>query len=318
MTSKLFAPIKLGLHNLANRIVLPPMTRSRASQPGNVANELMAEYYAQRASSGLMVAEGTQISELGQGYAWTPGIYTAEQIQGWKKVTDAVHKKDGVIFAQLWQDVGRVTHPDNIGGNQPVSSSAIKAEGVKVFVDDGNKPGFVDVVIPREMTKADIKEVIGQYRQAAINAVEAGFDGIELHGANGYLVNQFIDSQSNARTDEYGGSLENRLRFLDEVVGAMVGAIGAEKVGVRLAPLTTLNGTVDDNPEETYTESARVLNRHNIAYLHIAEADWDDAPLMSICFKQALREAFDGVIIYAGKYSAEKAAAAIRDWLGLI
>ena len=318
MTSKLFSAIKLGTRTLANRIVLPPMTRSRSSQPGNIANELMAEYYAQRASAGLMVAEGTQISEMGQGYAWTPGIYTAEQIQGWRKVTDAVHEKNGVIFAQLWH-VGRVTHPENIGGNQPISASALKAEGVKVFIDDGNKPGFVDVVTPREMTKADIEEVIGQYRQAAINAVEAGFDGIELHGANGYLVNQFIDSQSNARTDEYGGSLENRLRFLDEVIGAMVDAIGAEKVGVRLAPLTTLNGAIDDNPEETYTEAAELLNRHNIAYLHIAEADWDDAPLMSACFKQGLREAFDGVMIYAGKYSAEKAAAAIRDgWADMI
>ena len=319
MTSKLFTPIKLGSHSLDNRIVLPPMTRSRSSQPGNIANELMAEYYAQRASAGFIVAEGTQISEIGQGYAWTPGIYTAEQIQGWRKVTDAIHEKGGVVFAQLWH-VGRVTHPDNIGGNQPISSSALKAEGVKVFVDDGaNKPGFVDVVTPREMTKADIEQVTGQYRQAAINAVEAGFDGIELHGANGYLVNQFIDSQSNARTDEYGGSLENRLRFLDEVVGAMVDAIGAEKVGVRLAPLTTLNGAVDDNPEETYTEAAELLNRHNIAYLHIAEADWDDAPLMSACFKQGLREAFDGVMIYAGKYSAEKAAAAIRDgWADMI
>lgn len=318
MTSGLFTPIKLGSHTLVNRIVLPPMTRSRSSQPGNVANDLMAEYYAQRASAGLIVAEGTQISEIGQGYAWTPGIYTPEHIHGWRKVTDAVHKKDGVIFAQLWH-VGRVTHPNNIGGNQPVSSSALEAEGVKVFVDDDNKPGFVDVVMPREMTKTDIEEVIGQYRQAAINAVEAGFDGIELHGANGYLVNQFIDSQSNARTDEYGGSLKNRLRFLSEVVGAMVDAIGADKVGVRLAPLTTLNGTVDDNPEETYTEAARVLNQHKIAYLHIAEADWDDAPLMSVCFKEALRKAFDGVMIYAGKYSAEKAAAAVRDgWADMI
>lgn len=319
MNSTLFNSLKLGQHTLTNRIVLPPMTRSRASQPGDVANELMAEYYGQRASAGLIVSEGTQIAPNGKGYAWTPGIYSDEQIQGWKKVTDAVHSKNGVIFAQLWH-VGRVTHPDNINGEQPISSSDRIAEGVKVFVDNGtDAPGFVDTVTPRAMTHDDIQQVIGQYRQAALNAIAAGFDGIELHAANGYLINQFIDSESNGRTDEYGGSLSNRLRFLDEVVAAMVEAIGAERVGVRLAPLTTLNGTVDASPEETYAEAARTLNRHNIAYLHIAEADWDDAPVMSVAFKEALRAAFDGVMIYAGKYTAERAAAAIRDgWADMI
>ena len=319
MTTALFTPVTLGSHTLRNRVVLPPMTRSRATQPGNIANDMMADYYGQRATAGLVISEGTQISPMGQGYAWTPGIYSREQIEGWKKVTTAVHNEGGVIFAQVWH-VGRVTHPDNIGGQQPVSSSAIKAEGVKVFIDNGSdEPGFVEVVEPREMTHDDIKEVIGQYHQAALNAVEAGFDGVELHAANGYLVNQFIDSEANARTDEYGGSLKNRLRFLDEVVGAMSDAIGAKKVGVRLAPLTTLNGTVDAHPEETYTEAAHVLNKHGIAYLHIAEADWDDAPVMSMNFKQGLREAFDGVMIYAGKYSAEKAAAAVRDgWADMI
>ena len=295
------------------------MTRSRATQPGNVTNEMMAQYYAQRASDGLIIGEGTQICPTGQGYAWTPGIYSQEQITGWRKVTSAVHDNGGVIFAQLWH-VGRVTHPDNIGGEQPVSSSAIKADGVKVFVDNGKgAPGFVDVVEPRAMTQDDIRTVIDQYHQAALNAMVAGFDGVELHAANGYLINQFIDSESNARTDQYGGSLENRLRFLDEVVKALVDAIGADKVGVRLAPLTTLNGTVDANPEETYTEAARVLNRHKIVYRHIAEADWDDAPVMPITFKEALRDAFDGIMIYAGKYSAEKASSAIRDgWADMI
>lgn len=271
------------------------MTRSRATRPGNIANEMMATYYAQCTSAGLIIAEGTQISELGQGYAWTPGIYNQEQVAGWRKVTKAVHDNDGIIFAQLWY-VGRVTHPDNIGGKQPISASSIKAEGVKVFIDNGtDEPGFVEVVQPWEMTKQDIEQEIEQYRQAALNALEAGFDGIELHGANGYLVNQFIDSESNTRTDEYGGSLENRLRFLDEVVVAMPAAIGADKIGVRFAPLTTLNGTVDAHPQETYTEAARVLNKHGIAYLHIAEAGRDDAPLMPVSFKQAFRNAFDGV-----------------------
>ena len=315
MTDALFQPIQLGKLNLNNRIVMPPMTRSRASQPGDVANDLMATYYAQRASAGLIVTEGTQISPQGKGYAWTPGIYSEEQIAGWKKVTSAVHAKGGAIFAQLWH-VGRVTHPDNISGQQPISSSAIKAENVRVFVDNGNdEPGFVDVVEPREMTHEDIKQVVEQYRQAALNAVEAGFDGIELHAANGYLINQFIDSESNHRTDEYGGSLENRLRFLDEVVTAMVAAIGADRVGVRLAPLTTLNGTVDGDPITTYTAAAAQLNKHNIVYLHIAEVDWDDAPDTPVSFKQALREAFKGVLIYAGRYNGEKAAVAINQGL---
>ncbi|TCN87321.1 alkene reductase [Vibrio crassostreae] len=313
MTNALFQPIQLGNIELKNRIVMPPMTRSRATQPGNSANDMMAAYYAQRASAGLIVAEGTQISPLGQGYAWTPGIYSDEQIAGWKKVTDAVHKKGGVIFAQLWH-VGRVTHPDNIGGEQPISSSAIKAENVKVFIDnDTDEPGFVDVVEPREMTKEDIKEVVEQYRQAALNAIEAGFDGIELHAANGYLINQFIDSEANNRTDEYGGSTENRLRFLGEVVEAMVEAIGADRVGVRLAPFTSLNGTVDATPVETYTAAAAYLNLYKIVYLHIAEVDWDDAPETPKAFKTAVREAFKGVLIYAGKYDSERGEQAVAE-----
>ncbi|WP_213864628.1 alkene reductase [Vibrio crassostreae] len=313
MTNALFQPIQLGNTELKNRIVMPPMTRSRATQPGNSANEMMAAYYAQRASAGLIVAEGTQISPLGQGYAWTPGIYSDEQIAGWKKVTDAVHEKGGVIFAQLWH-VGRVTHPDNIGGEQPISSSAIKAENVKVFIDNGtDEPGFVDVVEPREMTKEDIKEVVEQYRQAALNAIEAGFDGIELHAANGYLINQFIDSEANNRTDEYGGSIENRLRFLGEVVEAMVEAIGADRVGVRLAPFTSLNGTVDATPVETYTAAAAYLNLYKIVYLHIAEVDWDDAPETPKAFKAAVREAFKGVLIYAGKYDSERGEQAVAE-----
>ncbi|MFA0082870.1 alkene reductase [Vibrio breoganii] len=315
MTSALFEPIKLGNITLKNRIVMPPMTRSRASQPGDVANEMMATYYGQRSQAGLIISEGTQISPMGKGYAWTPGIYSKEQIAGWKKVTTAVHGNGGKIFAQLWH-VGRVTHPENINGNQPISSSAIKAENVKVFIDNGSdEPGFVDVVEPREMTTADIKDVIAEFHQAALNALEAGFDGIELHAANGYLINQFIDSESNNRTDEYGGSLENRLRFLDEVVTTLVDAIGANRVGVRLAPLTTLNGTVDANPEHTYTEAAKLLNSHNIAYLHIAEVDWDDAPDTPKAFKLALREAFKNTLIYAGRYKADTGAKAVEEGL---
>ncbi len=313
MSNALFQPIKLGQLSLKSRIVMPPMTRSRASQPGNVANEMMAKYYAQRASAGLIVAEGTQISAMGQGYAWTPGIYTPEQIRGWKKTTDAVHAEGGTIFAQLWH-VGRVTHPDNIGGEQPLSSSALTAENVKVFIDNGtDEPGFVDVVEPRSMTKADIQHVVGEYRQAALNALEAGFDGIELHAANGYLINQFIDSEANTRVDEYGGSIKNRLRFLSEVVSAMTGVIGADRVGVRLAPFTSLNGTVDATPVETYTAAAALLDTLNVVYIHIAEVDWDDAPETPKEFKTAVREAYKGVLIYAGRYNDEKGAQAIEE-----
>lgn len=315
MTNALFQPMQLGNLTLKNRIVMPPMTRSRATQPGNLANDMMAQYYAQRASAGLIIAEGTQISEMGQGYAWTPGIYSQEQIVGWKKVTDAVHEKEGAIFAQLWH-VGRVTHPDNIGGQQPISSSALKAENVKVFIDNGtDAPGFVDVVEPREMTKQDIADVVAEYRQAALNAVEAGFDGIELHAANGYLINQFIDSEANNRTDEYGGSIENRLRFLGEVVEAMTDAIGHDRVGVRLAPFTSLNGTVDSTPTETYTAAAVLLNKLNVVYMHIAEVDWDDAPDTPAEFKEAIRAAFTGTIIYAGRYNTEKAEHALTSGL---
>ncbi|WP_394131336.1 alkene reductase [Shewanella maritima] len=315
MSNILFEKVTLGQHQLANRIVLPPMTRSRASQPGNVANAMMAKYYAQRAEAGLIVSEGTQISAMGQGYAWTPGIYTQAQIDGWKLTTDAVHEKGGVIFAQLWH-VGRVTHPDNIGGQQPISSSALKAENVKVFIDNGTQePGFVDVAEPRAMSKDDINMVVEQYRQAAINAIEAGFDGIELHAANGYLINQFIDSEANKRTDEYGGSIENRLRFMSEVVAAMIDAIGADRVGVRLAPFTSLNGTVDATPVETYVAAGKMLNQHKIVYLHIAEVDWEDAPDTPEQFKVDLRNAFEGVLIYAGKYDAEKACTMIEQGL---
>lgn len=309
MQNDLFSPIELGSLRLNNRIVMPPMTRSRAKD--SCANAMMAEYYAQRAEAGLIIAEGTQISQLGQGYAWTPGIHTPEQIQGWKLVTDAVHAKGGKIFAQLWH-VGRVTHTSNTKGVQPISSSAIAAEGVKVFIDEENQPNFVDCSLPRAMTHEDIEHVKAEYHQAALNALEAGFDGVELHAANGYLINQFIDSQANNRTDEYGGSTENRLRFLGEVVDQLVDAVGKDRVGVRLAPFTCLNGTIDDEPEVTYVEAAKLLNTKGIGYLHIAEVDWDDAPDTPESFKQNLHKAFNQCIILAGRYDKEKAQQALE------
>lgn len=317
----LFQTLRLGALTLPNRIVMPPMTRSRASQPGDEANELMAAYYAQRAGAGLIVGEGTHIAPLAKGYAWTPGIHTPAQVAGWRKTTEAVHAAGGRIFAQLWH-VGRLSHSSLLGGEQPVSSSAIQAVGVKVFIagEDGRTPGFVQASVPRALSVAEIGEVVEQYRAAARNAMAAGFDGVELHGANGYLVNQFIDSNANTRTDEYGGSLPKRLRFLGEVARALIDGSGdASRVGVRLAPLTTLNGCVDDDPETTYLAAAKLLGELGVGYLHIAEADWDDAPLMPLAFKQELRAAFPGVLIYAGKYTAERAREAIAaGWADLI
>lgn len=304
----LFQPYKLGSLELPNRIVMPPMTRSRASQPGDVPNTLMAEYYAQRAGAGLIISEGTWISPLGKGYVWTPGIHTPEQIAGWHIVTDAVHAAGGRIFAQLWH-VGRLSHTSLLDGQSPVSSSAIQAEGVNVFVTgSAGKAGFAQASRPRALEVAEIHAIVDDFRQAARNAMPAGFDGVELHSANGYLVNQFIDSEANGRTDQYGGPLENRLRFLEEVTHALIeGAGDATRVGIRLAPLTTLNGCADATPEITYTAAAKLLGRTGIGYLHIAEADWEDAPDMPLAFKQALRAVFPGALIYAGKYTAERA-----------
>ncbi|MEI2432374.1 alkene reductase [Lysobacter yananisis] len=320
----LFTPHRIGALDVPNRIVMPPMTRSRAGR-GEVATELMAQYYAQRAGAGLIVSEGTQISRQGQGYAWTPGIHTPEQVAGWRRVADAVHAAGGRIFAQLWH-VGRVSHIAlQDGGAAPVSSSALIAQGVKVFVDPegrGPEAGVGEMVqhsAPRALRLDEIPGIVADYAQAARNAIAAGFDGIELHGANGYLINQFIDSQANARDDEYGGSLPNRLRFLREVAQAVSDAIGADRVGVRLAPLTTLQGAVDDTPQATYLAAAKLLDDIGIAYLHIAEADWDDAPGMPDAFREALRMIYRGTLIYSGKYTKARAENALaRGWADLI
>ena len=215
-TKNLFSPTRLGPYTLKNRVVLPPLTRSRSSQPGDIPNELMAEYYAQRSSAGFMVTEGTQIEPRGQGYAWTPGIYSSRQVEGWKKVTRAVHEKEGIIFAQLWH-VGRVSHNSLQPCNaSPVAPSAIPAgENVKVFIETGPGEGALATAsCPRALEKEEISEIVRMYAGAAQNALDAGFDGVEIHCANGYLVNQFMSSHSNKREDEYGGSLHIRLRFL--------------------------------------------------------------------------------------------------------
>lgn len=324
MNRHLFESFQLGGLILPNRIVMPPMTRARAA-PGEIPTDLMAHYYSQRAAAGLIITEGTQISRQGQGYAWTPGIHTAPQIDGWRKVTTAVRHAGGRIFAQLWH-VGRLSHVSlQPGGQAPVAPSALVAEGVQVFIDPldlgashaaGTK---VQHSFPRALTTAEIRTLVQEFAKAAENAMAAGFDGVELHGANGYLINQFIDSGSNHRTDHYGGSLRNRLRFLEEVTQAVVVVTGKQRVGVRLSPLTTAQGTADATPESTYLAAGRMLAELDIGYIHVAEADWDDAPPMAPAFKEAMREMFGGAMIYSGRYDQTKAEEAIaRGWTDLV
>ncbi|MBL4796752.1 MAG: alkene reductase [Oleispira sp.] len=312
--TSLFTKTKLGRHVLKNRIVLPPLTRQRSGQPGDVATDLMALYYQQRASAGFMISEGTQIEPRGQGYAWTPGIYSQAQIDGWRKVTNAVHAKGGVIFAQLWH-VGRVSHCElQPNGAAPVAPSAIKAQKVKAFVETSAGEGdLVEPSTPRALSTAEVKELVKLYAKAASNALEAGFDGVEIHCANGYLVNQFISAHSNTRDDEYGGSLQNRLRFLQEIVQAVAKVTGPDRLGVRFTPLFTSTdedrvyiGLVEDDPHQTYIEAIKILEDASIAYLSLAEADWENAPDLPETFRKAVRDTFSRNIIYAGRYTAEK------------
>ncbi|MFW9081927.1 alkene reductase [Pseudomonas sp. P2757] len=322
--SSLFAPLSLGGLTLKNRIALPPLTRSRSSQPGDIPNDLMATYYRQRATAGFMVTEGTQIEPRGQGYAWTPGIYSQEQVAGWKKVTEAVHQEGGVIFCQLWH-VGRVSHTSLQPDNQaPVAPSALRATAVKVFIETGPEAGaLADPSMPRALSTAEVKELVELYRLAAVNAKAAGFDGVELHSANGYLLNQFISEHTNQRTDEYGGSLTNRLRFLREVTEAVISVFGSERVGVRFAPLFETTdeervylGLVESDPHATYVEAAAMLNELAIGYLSIAEADWDNSPDLPVTFRAALRETFSGPIMYAGRYTEAKAKSILGQGYG--
>jgi len=318
--SALLTPITLGRHTLKNRIVLPPLTRQRAAQPGDVATDLMALYYRQRAGAGLMITEGAQIEPRGQGYAWTPGIYSQAHVAGWRQVTDAVHAEAGVLFAQLWH-VGRVSHTAlQPHGAAPIAPSAIQALKVKAFIETGAGAGtLVEPSMPRAMSVADIEDVVALYAQAARNALDAGFDGVEIHAANGYLVNQFISAHANQRTDNYGGSLQNRLRFLREIVAAVAAVVGPERLGVRFAPLFSSTdqdrvyiGLVEDDPHATYLEAIKVLEQAGVAYLSIAEADWDNAPELPEAFRRDVRAAFSGRILYAGRYTAERGARLIE------
>ncbi|MCB1914575.1 MAG: alkene reductase [Rhodocyclaceae bacterium] len=305
--SALFRPGSLGPVVLPNRIVMAPMTRSRTSQPGNLPNRLMAEYYAQRAGAGLIVTEATQVSPQGQGYSFTPGIHSAVQVAGWRTVTSAVHRAGGRIFVQLWH-VGRMSHPSFHHGRPPVAPSAL-APGAQVWVANGDGQGqMLACPTPRALEIGEIEAVVEDYRQAAANAVDAGFDGVEIHGANGYLIDQFLRTSSNRRDDRYGGSRENRLRFLDEVVAAVTAEVGPQRTGLRLSPQITARGMDCPDIVPTVLAAATRMARLGLAYIHLAEADWDDAPLVPEGFRRSLRESFGGALIVAGRYDAERAA----------
>lgn len=305
MTDPLFQPLRLGAIELPNRIVMAPMTRSRSSQPGDVPNALMAQYYAQRASAGLIISEATQISRQGQGYSFTPGIYSEEQVAGWRQVTDAVHAAGGRMFLQLWH-VGRMSHPLFHDGGLPVAPSALAPDAQVWVVRDG-VAGMVDCPVPRALAREEIPGIVEDFRRAAANARRAGFDGVEIHGANGYLIDQFLRTTSNRRQDSYGGGIAGRTRFLREVAAAVAAEIGAERTGVRLAPFITARNMNCPEIIPAILHAAAELDAIGCSYIHLSEADWDDAPRVPDSFRQELRRAFSGRLIVAGRYDQERA-----------
>jgi N-ethylmaleimide reductase len=303
----LFSPYKLGDLELPNRMVMAPLTRNRAGD-GNVPGQLNATYYTQRVSAGLIIAEATQVSPEGLGYPATPGIHSPAQVAGWKLVTDAVHQHGGRIFLQLWH-VGRISHPDlQPGGALPVAPSAIAPTVGQAATYEGMKP----FVTPRALETSEIPGIVEQYRQGAKNALEAGFDGVEVHGANGYLLDQFLRDGTNKRTDEYGGSIENRARLLLEVTQAVTEVWGAGRVGVRLSPSGTFNDMHDSDPLATFGYAAEALNRFGLAYLHLIEVVEADLRHGGMEVPTSyLRDRFTGTLIVNGGYDLDKSNAVL-------
>lgn len=300
--SLLFSKTTLGTLTLQNHLVMAPLTRSRAI--GNIPNELMAEYYAQRASVGLIVTEGTSPSPNGLGYPRIPGIFSAAQVAGWKLVTDAVHAKGAKIFIQFMH-CGRVGHPLNLpAGARVLGPSAVAAAGDMYTDAEGMKQN----AMPQAMTEADIRTAIEEYAQGAKNAVAAGFDGVELHGANGYLLEQFIRPNSNLRTDRYGGAIENRARFVLEVADAVIKAIGKDRVGIRLSPYGVFNDMpLYDEMDSDYTWLAQQLNARGLVYIHLVDHSPQGAPVVPDSIKQMFRSTFKGTLILSGGYDAARA-----------
>ncbi len=301
----LFQKYSLGTLTLKNRIVMSAMTRSRAVA-GNVPSPLATTYYTQRASAGLIVTEATQVSPQGVGYIRTPGIHSSDQIRGWKTVTDAVHRAGSVIFLQLWH-VGRVSHPEFHGGELPVAPSAIAARG-EVYTPDGRKP----VVTPRALERAEIPGIVEQFRQGADHAKQAGFDGVELHGANGYLLDQFLRDGTNRRTDAYGGSLANRVRLPLEVTDAVVSVWGADRVGYKVSPNSAFNDMSDSDPSTTFTHFVTELSARGLAYLHVTEdISGPSAVPVQQRVTSRLRAAFRNAFMVNAGYDAVSGRAAV-------
>ncbi|MBW7984365.1 alkene reductase [Enterobacillus tribolii] len=306
---KLFTPVTVGAVTLPNRVFMAPLTRLRSIEPGDIPTPLMGEYYGQRASAGLLITEATQVSFQAKGYAGAPGLHTPEQFAAWKHIVDGVHQKGGHIAVQLWH-VGRISHNSLQPNNQaPVAPSAIAAENTRTTLrDEHGNPVRVDCSVPRALETEEIPGIVNDFRHSVTLARDAGFDLVELHAAHGYLLHQFMSPASNHRTDQYGGSIENRTRLTLEVVDAAVGAWSAGRIGIRISPLGPFNGLDNgEDQEEAALYLLTELNKRNLAYVHISEPDWAGGKPYSDAFRQAVRERFHGVIIGAGAYDAEKA-----------
>jgi N-ethylmaleimide reductase len=306
-SDKLLSPYRLGPLELPNRVVLAPLTRNRAAL-GNVPTSLMARYYAQRASAGLLISEATQVSPDGQGYEATPGIHSPEQIEGWQDVTKAVHARGGRIFLQLWH-VGRVSHISlQPAGRAPVAPSAIRAK-TKTFIGGT----FADVSEPRALRRDEIPGIVDLFRQGTINALDAGFDGVEVHGVNGYLLDQFLRDGANKRDDDYGGSIENRARLLLEVLGAVIDEAGADRAGIRLSPVTPANDLSDSNPQALFAHLIGEIDRLAPVYIHVVEGATGGARDFGAPFDYtALRKGFRGTYVANNGYTPETARAAVE------
>src|ERR1700736_6062170 len=314
---KLFTPVQLGSLNLKHRVVMAPLTRSRAEQPGGIPGDMMIQYYSDRASDGgLIIGEATNISLTARGWYGAPGLYTDQQVEGWKRVVKAIHSKNGFVFAQLWH-TGRSSHSDNQDGNTPASASVDAS-----YWEDPNHlvsapSGWVQSSPHRALNITEIPGIVEDYRKAAVRAKTAGFDGVELHAGNGYLPDQFLQDGINKRIDMYGGSIENRSRFLLQVVEAMVSVWGGNRVAVRIAPSGTWNGVSDSNPVALFDYVAKQLNRFRLAYLHIIEPRIKGNVLIAEgqghIATARLRKIFMGTIIAAGSFEPDTAEAAVRD-----
>ena len=297
MSLNLLEPYTVGALDVPNRVVMAPMTRNRA--PGTVPTDLMATYYRQRAGAGFIITEATQVTPMGQGYPNTPGIHSDAQIEAWKRITDT-----GRIVLQLWH-VGRISHSSFHDGAQPVAPSAVQPDG-QTFTADGRQVPFET---PRALRTDEVATVVEQYRQGAANAQVAGFDGVEIHGANGYLIDQFLQSGTNQRTDRYGGSVENRARFLLDVTEAVTDVWSADRVGVRLSPAGTFNDMHDDDPVITFGYAAKQLEAFDLAYLHAIENELPDGTAVSAF----LRDTYEGTLIVAGGYDRESGEAVLQE-----